>query len=464
VKKSIAAMLILIFIIGVWIISRIWVFNQNDNALDPLSPQVTDSIDIPTPSPTPDPFEEERLLAEQQEAQRLEAIRIEEERIPRRNEILDQSRLLFEGYFYDEAISLLNSDDELLNHETMALEEEIQTAKNNLVLFSGDIKHISFRSLILFPDVLFPDPDSPGGDFNEGFIFQSEFLRLLPQLYENGYVLYNINDIFSKDENGVMVKNDIYLPPEKKPLIISLIDPSLQFDLRFPGDSSNETQSIVTGFANRVVFDEDNYLVTEVITPDGETIYTFDGDVHVALDAFVQENPGFSFRGHKGIIAVTGFSGLFGYDLPYLNNEETRSTIIKICDSFKENGWLFASFSYTHNRTGFWGPESTLNNIRWDTERWLSEIGPVVGLTNLFVAPFGFLLRGESLQVILENGFDIYFTNDFNQAVSMQSSHIVMGRFEIGGYALIRQSDILDRDFFDVDYVKDAQRPPITRR
>jgi peptidoglycan/xylan/chitin deacetylase (PgdA/CDA1 family) len=126
-----------------------------------------------------------------------------------------------------------------------------------------------------------------------------------------------------------------------------------------------------------------------------------------------------------------------------------------------ENGWLFANHSYTHNRTGFWGPESNPNNIRNDVRRWRERMEPIIGQTNLFIAPFGFTLRGEGMQIILDNGYDIYCNVDFQQRIYVHPTHVLMGRIEIGGYALVRWATTLTRDFFDVATVIDPHRPPI---
>ena len=473
-KKAIPILLVLILIIGVWIVSRVWVYIPEGNVDSGGASGVEDGRQ---PGPGPDADEARRLLAEQQEAERLQAEQEEAERllaeqreaeiIEKRSEILNESQLLFAGYFFDEAIALLNSDDDIINHETQSLEAEIVSAQNSLVRFDGEIKHIFFHSLILYPEVLFPNRNTPTGGINEGFAFQSELILMLPQLLERGYVLYNINDIFSKDAGGIMRQNDIYLPPGKKPLVLSIDDPSYHYGQRFVTGGPNNTggfdrsRNPGVGLANRIVRDESGELATEVITPERDTILTYDGDVHILIDAFVKKHPEFSFRGSKGIIATTGYMGIFGYDLPDLRNEEIRQEVIAICDKFKENGWLFASHSYSHNRTGFWGPDSNPGNIRWDIKRWREEIEPLIGKTNLFIAPFGYLLRGEGMQVILDNDFDIYCTVDFNQPISVHNTHAVMGRIEIGGYSLTRYVSTLNRDFFDVDSVKDPRRPPI---
>ena len=454
-RKNVFILIFLIFIVGLWVVSRFWFHEPggNGDSSTVSSPATTqspapdrnpDTDPDPDRSNTPQPVseEEERLLAQQREA----------EITARREAVLEEGELLFRGYFYDEVITLLNEDEELINYETQALEIAAAEAKDGLVLFDGDIKHIFFHSLIIYPEYLFPDLSVPTGGYNEGFIFQSEFIKILPQLLERGYVLYDINDIFSKDADGVMRQNDIYLPPGKRPLVLSIDDPSYHYNKTTPGR---------IGFANRVILDEEGELATEVPAPSGEIEITYDGDVHIAVDAFVRENPEFSYRGAKGIIASTGYMGIFGYDL---QSEQSRQEATAISDKFKENGWLFANHSYTHNRVGFWGPESNPANIRYDVRRWREVIEPIVGQTNIFIAPFGFLLRGEGMQVIIDNGYDIYCTVDFNQPITVHSTHAVMGRIEIGGYSLVRWVNTLNRDFFDVASVKDRHRPPILSR
>jgi len=449
VKKNIFLVILVTLVICALVVSRFWVFGATGfddptTMQNPVTEQDPGSDNEPDTDhePEPDTSEEDRLLAEQLEA----------EIIARREIILEESLLLSRGYFYDEAILLLNEDEEIINHETLALEAEITEAQSSLVRFDGDIKHIFFHSLILYPEILFPDLSVPTGGYNEGFAYQSELIKILPQLMERGYVLYNINDIFSKDASGVMRQNDIYLPPGKRPLVLSMDDPSYHY---------NKTTPQRVGFANRVVFDEYGEIATEVPTPSGETLITYDGDVYVVVDAFVREHPEFSYRGNKGIIASTGYMGLFGYDLDDLQNDVTRQKVIDICNKFKENGWLFANHSYTHNRTGFWGPESNPSNIRYDVRRWREVIEPLTGQTNIFIAPFGFLLRGEGMQVVLDNEYDIYCTVDLNQPINIYDTHAVQGRIEIGGYAFSRWANTLNRDFFDVDRVIDSHRPPI---
>lgn len=263
-------------------------------------------------------------------------------------------------------------------------------------------------------------------------------------MLERGYVLYNINDVFSKDENGVMVQKDIYLPVGKKPLILSIDDPTYHYGI---------------GFANKMILDENGDLATEVITPSEEKIITYDGDVELVIDNFVKEHPEFSYRGSKGIIASTGYLGILGHDL---KTEESKQDAKEVCDKLKENGWLFASHSYTHNSNGYWGPDSKASNIEYDTEKWKSTMEEIIGKTNVFIAPFGHTLEGDAMNVIIDNDYDIYCNVATEQEIEVKENYVLMSRIEIGGYSFDKFIDTLNKYFFDVASVKDSSRPPIS--
>lgn len=383
---------------------------------------------------------------------RLEQLRIEQEIIEMKNKenaekrknVIAKAEELFKGYYVDEAIELLESDTEIINDELNQLIKSYKDYKNSYQLYDGTVQHIFFHSLILYPEYLFRDITVPTGGYNEGFSYKRELERMLPLLLENNYVLYNIKDIYEKDENGQMIRKDIYLPKGKKPLILSIDDPALTYG---------------KGFADQMIIDENGNLATKVITPDNQTIITYDGDVELVVDNFIKEHPEFSYRGAKGIIATTGWEGFLGYDL---KTEESVQAAKKVADKLKENGWLFASHSYTHNRQNYFGPNSNAYNIKSDTTRWLNKMVPVVGETNIFIAPFGYRLKGEGLKVILDHGFDIYCTVDSTSHEELYDNYALMSRIEMGGYSYRWYSKYISEHLFDVSKVRDSYRPPVS--
>ncbi|MCD8021977.1 MAG: polysaccharide deacetylase, partial [Lachnospiraceae bacterium] len=69
-------------------------------------------------------------------------------------------------------------------------------------------------------------------------------------------------------------------------------------------------------------------MKAEYIEDDG-TVSVGDYDLVPWIDSFVDLHPDFSYHGHKGTIALTGYEGVLGYrtDEVYLTQEEDRLTI-----------------------------------------------------------------------------------------------------------------------------------------
>ena len=97
------------------------------------------------------------------------------------------------------------------------------------------------------------------------------------------------------DENGKtkFVPGEIYLPPGKKPFVLSQDDVS--YYEYMDGD----------GFASRIVIGDDGKPTCEMILDDGSVVRgAF--DLVPILDAFVEEHPDFSYR-DKGKPQDRGF-------------------------------------------------------------------------------------------------------------------------------------------------------------
>lgn len=365
-----------------------------------------------------------------------------DEKISLREETVRHAKELADGYYYDEALQALN-DKTIYNDQVSALISEIEAEKNSLVRYEGDIKHIFFHSLIVYPEMLFKDKTTPMGGYNAGFSEKAELLKILPQLYDRGYVLYDISKCFEM-QNGKMVRREILLPPGKQPLILSVDDVAYAY-----GD----------GYAQKLVVKDDGVLVNLVKNPQGVVEEMPDGDVFGVVAQFVKEHPDFSYRGHKGTLALTGYQGAFGYSFEDAADQEQ---IRKVVSALKAEGWNFGSHSYTHNRDNYFGPGSKPEKIRYDTNKWATEIAPFFGPTNLFIAPFGYRVQQPALQYILDAGFQIYCTVDSKVVNELYDDYALMSRIEIGGYSMTYFKDVLNENFFNVDEVFDsAGRPPV---
>lgn len=396
-----------------------------------------DRLDLPEPpgketaAPTPDPAE---AAAEQARQEELNA---------RRAEALAEAERLRSGYFYDEAIAAL-SDEEIYDESVEAELAAIWAEKDSLVDYTGDVPHIFFHSLIVYPELVFTDKVTPMGGYNSGFSEKAELEKILPQLYERGYVLYDLDALWEMTDSG-MQRKPILLPPGKTPLILSVDDVAYAY-----GD----------GFAQQLFVDENGGLMYRVNNPQGGVDIVPDGDVMGVVDAFVEQHPDFSYRGHKGTIALTGFQGAFGYDYDIPEQAEQIRTVSA---ALKADGWNFASHSYTHNRVNnYYGPGCSVEKISYDINKWVDHVVPCIGETRLFIAPFGYRVQQPALQCILDAGFEIYCTVDSKVYNELNPDYALMSRIEIGGYSMTYYRDTLNELFFDVDSVFDAAgRPPV---
>ena len=292
----------------------------------------------------------------------------------------------------------------------------------------------------------FTDLHTPMGGYNSGFAEKAELERILPQLYERGYMLYDLNECYEKVD-GKMRRKKILLPEGKTPLILSVDDVAYAYG---------------AGWASRLFVDEAGALLYEVPNPRGGVDVMPDGDVMGVVDAFVEAHPDFAWRGHKGTIALTGFQGAFGY--PSYDDPDNARQIRAVAEALKAEGWNFASHSYTHNsgQYGFWGAGCIPGNIYYDINKWVDRVTPCIGPTNLFIAPFGARVTGEALQHVLNAGFDIYCTVDNHVVNELYDDYGLMSRIEIGGYSMRKYVPLLNELFFNVDQVFDAAgRPPL---
>ena len=377
--------------------------------------------------PTPDPEEQAR----------------QEQLAAKRSEALARAESLAQQYFYDEAIDVL-SDPELECSEISAARAGLEAQKAALVDFTDDVPHIFLHSLIVYPEMIFTDLSTPMGGFNSGFSEKAEFEKILPQLYERGYVLYDLDKLWVK-EDGKMVRQKIMLPEGKTPLILSVDDVAYAYG---------------SGYAQQLFVDDSGALMYRVNNPSGGVDVIPDGDVMGVVDAFVAEHPDFSYQGHKGTIALTGFQGAFGYDYDIPEQADEMRVVVA---ALKEQGWNFASHSYTHNRVNnFYGPGCSVEKISYDINKWVDHVVPCIGETRLFIAPFGYRVQQPALQCILDAGFEIYCTVDSKVYNELNDDYALMSRIEIGGYSMTYYRDLLNERFFDVDSVFDASgRPPV---
>ena len=112
-----------------------------------------------------------------------------------RQVLLEQAELLLRGYYYDDAIALLENCGELMNTDTAALLQDVKKAKESLVKYEGgQYYHIFFHSLAADTALTF-DGDREEAGYDDFMTTVSEFKAMLPLLQEACFILYDITDM-----------------------------------------------------------------------------------------------------------------------------------------------------------------------------------------------------------------------------------------------------------------------------
>ena len=369
-----------------------------------------------------------------------------------REKLLGDAELLAKGYFYDEAIHKLEAAGELKDEETEAKAAEYRGAKAALQEYTGQIYHVFFHSLIVYPKLAFTG-DAMSNGYNMWMTTKDEFMKMLPLFEQEGYILYNIEDLIQKNPNGTISPQKIMLPVGKKPLVISVDD------VNYYNYMKND------GFASRLTVNDQGDVVTVVRAPDGTMRETYDGDVIPILDQYVKSHPEFSYKGAKGIIAVTGYQGVYGYRITDLQGEALQEAIKNakaVSDALKANGWLIANHSYTHNAY-FNNGKLTMKELQSDIQRWKQYIEPVTGETNIFISPFGVSFRKENqfFRYIVDQGYTIYCPVGAAMTTQFNTDNMVETRLNLDGYTMISHPERVKKFFFDPKLVLDPERPPL---
>lgn len=405
------------------------------------------------------------------------------------NAVLDEANRLAAMYDYDAAIELLQGQSDYASNQDYAdAVSGYETEKGKLVKWSDNtqIPHVFFHSLVVEPTVAFSSYKAD--EYNEVMTTIDEFCKMIESMYDRGYVLVKIHDIaeiqVQEDGTEKMVQKEIMLPEGKTPFVLSV------------DDVSYYEYMDKTGFANRLVIGGDGMVTNEmeIYDADGNVTETVTGsfDVLPILEDFIKVHPDFSYKGAKGIIALTGYNGIFGYrtsDISYgpgnttypsahlwdnPNIEEDKQKAKTVAEAIKNQGWELASHSWGHLDLQTISEEQFMRDTDW----WEAEVEPLIGETDIMIYPKGADVGSwrpyddpEQLAVtptryakLKEVGFRYFCNVDGSQVAWVQfgTDYMRQGRRNLDGTRLweaINGGKDRVSDLFDAKSVIDPLRP-----
>lgn len=409
---------------------------------------------IPTVSPTPTPLPEaERIAKEHKTA-------------------LKRAALKAAQYDYDAAIRLLKKQTAYdTNEEIVNAIMEYEQIKASCIEYPlEEITHVFYHTLIKDTSKAF-DGDSDAAGYNQVMTTIDEFNKITQTMYEKGYVLVSPHDMATVNEDGTVSRGSIWLPPGKIPFVLSQDDVSYYHYM--DGD----------GYASRLVLDENGKVKCEYIESDG-TVSIGDYDLVPLIDSFVKAHPDFSYRGRKGVLAMTGYNGVLGYrtDISYktgenlqdnqreflethpdFNYEQEVQQATAVAEAMKKNGWEFASHTWGHKNA----TESSAEELRIDNEKWEAYVAPILGKTDIIIFAFGadignwegYSLDEAKFSYYKSRGYHYYCNVDSNQYwVQISNQYFRQGRRNLDGYRMYYHPELLE-DLFVAGEVFDESRP-----
>ena len=352
----------------------------------------------------------------------------------------EAQRLIQESEFYaascdfDKAIAVLDQFSGNPNDfpQLDACREKYENGDAQLVVWEDitQIPVLSFTDLI-DPETGFSGSNASGNRYY--CISTTEFTGILEDLYEKGYMLVDMDDIFyvtqGNEGETIISKRELRLPQGKKPLILVHSEP--------------------TGFKNQLIVDANGKFASK----NGETGDVGAYDFVPLLEEFIAEHPGFSLKGSRAILALTGYNGVFGYGL-----EETES-ITTIAKALKDAGYTLAGNTYGNARYG----SLELEEMEADVSQWETAIEPLIGETDILVFaqsndiddgkdPYadGVKKVRERYEKLKEAGFRFYLGVSYNGSswMSVSKGSIRIGRVMIIGNNL-KEKPTMYANYFD---------------
>ncbi|MCI9032067.1 MAG: polysaccharide deacetylase family protein [Clostridia bacterium] len=318
-------------------------------------------------------------------------------------------------------------------------------ADNTLVEYSAkaEIPHFFTHALVAYPKLGFDRNNTMCGSYDADCLTVGEFKAILSSLYEKGYALVDITETYDTAD-GQAKRTSFLFPENKKPIVLS-------FD-----DINYYVKKMNRGMNDRLDADESGRIFTYTEHADGQISY--DNEVVTVLENFIEAHPDFSYNGARGVLCLTGYDGVLGYrtDRDSPSKEQDTQQAKRVVNALKKRGWRFACHSYGHYHM----KKISARKFREDTDKWLYEVEPIVGKTDIYVYPYGeWETKGEKHDHLEKRGFKLFCgVGAKDYYTRMNDKVLFWDRKPLDGYSL-RNFRKAYAPYFDATDFYDASRP-----
>lgn len=393
------------------------------------------------------------------EARQTESTASEPSQTKEGQAIMAEAKTLAMGYDYDGAVARLMSISGYDTDQTIQQLISDYTAQRDacVAVDPTTVPHIFYHSLVNSTARAF-DVERLGqgavDGFNAWMVTTDEFDQITQRLYDEGYVYVRLRDLVTQTTDGdgtvhFAPNSELKLPEGKKAIVLSVDDCSYYHSYE------------AAGFPDKLVIDENGDVKCQYSDDDGNTSIG-DYDVAPRLNTFLREHPDGAYHGARGILAMTGYNGVFGYrtDVDYLvkehlmedqsawldahpdfNYDQDVADATKVAEALKEEGWEFASHTWGHLSV----TDKTVDELRTDNEKWVSTVEPIVGKVDTIIFAHGNDIGSwegydgnEQYDYYNSAGYHFYCNVDGSVPywVQITDRYVRQGRIDVDGYRL----------------------------
>lgn len=341
------------------------------------------------------------------------------------------------SYDFQGAIDILDSfSGNIYNYDDLlALRDHCKDSMENTVQYTPDqVVNLSLQMLIAEPQRAFSSAKYTDS-YKNNFISTQEFSNLLNQLYANGYVLVDMDDLVSvttSESGAAYAAKTITLPHSKKPLMLTQCQVNY-YSYMIDPDGDGKADSNGAGFASRLIL-EDGQLKNELVTSDGQTVVG-DYDLVPILESFIAQHPDFSYRGARATLSFTGYEGILGY------RHDTLPDAVPVLEELRNRGYTLGFYTYANSDYS----ASTAAQIDSEIQRWNKYIVPTLGQTDIMVyartadiaAPGAY--TGDKFNTLQGHGFRYYlgYCTDGTPWFVCDGTYVRQGRISVSAANLI---------------------------
>lgn len=306
------------------------------------------------------------------------------------------------------------------------------TTQNNYAEYSGEIEHLSFETLMSFPEYALNKKNKHNKMYDEEKITTHEFEKILTHLYNNNYILIDVEMLYTIKDN-TLSKKQLFLPQNKKPIILSFNNVSYKSNYQNLGN------------IDKIIIDRNNQLASYTTKKSIQDRVQYNNEFMLILENFITHHPDFSFNNARGIMFFSGENGILGYNINSKNasskNEARR--VIEVVSRLKKLGWKFGCNTAQHLHA--------ISDVEFAKEisLWIKEIKSIIGNTQLYsFTDTALTISKQKQETLLSNGFKIFFKKDIsNPSLVIDDNTITMTTRSINGNTLRNNSDELSHLF-----------------